>query len=852
MATGWQNKLARVSRMDWEEVRTRVGQEFHKQSDLLMHRMGVRNGTTRLNPDSSTRPPQFFFSAGEGSERAESLRNHLPGEASEILREADEICSHRFRLLGYENLVFTVAGGGGNSKDIDFEEIDWHLDPVHGKRAPLEPWFKILFLDFAIVGDHKVIWELNRHQHLVTLAKARLLSGDKKYTRELMAQWRSWIKANPYPLGINWGSTLEVAFRSLSWIWVDQLLSEAPECVEFRSELAPALAFHGRYIERYLSTYFSPNTHLLGEAVALFFLGTLYPQMPAAARWKESGWKILLHEVRRQVRPDGVYFEQSLHYHVYALDFFLYARLLAARNGIEIPPAYDAVLGRMLDVVEALAQAGPAEGFGDDDGGRLWNPRRNRTEQMTDPLALGALTYRREFSAARLTEEAIWLFGSQAVEELACGHSHTQASASAQSFAFPDGGLYVLADSHPYPQTMVVDAGPQGVGRSGHGHADALSLRLTMNGRRWLVDAGSGVYISKDPADRNTFRGTGAHNTLRVDGADQAVADEPFSWTRIPATRMENWVVGKSFTYFVGSHNGYARLADPVVHRRHVLKIAGGVWLVRDMALGRTEHALEIRWHFAPDLEVQDAGAGRMEVSISSKPGAPSGALPGESALTLLVPQEVVPQDTVWQTSAEVSGALLSPAYGAYQPAPLVRSHARVLLPAETAAALVPRSGAIRRESEPLFEPRLASTTEAGVQVYSIGRLELDSHGESHGFFFALAEQDWSFGPWSSDARVLYCRIEKEKLTHLVVIGGTYASWQGQRLLQSAGPSGFFEWRHQDGVMNAAPGEFSVTDLFRELTSGTLSSAAALNISNRDSSSHDSSSRSSAPYAEKH
>jgi hypothetical protein len=45
----------------------------------------------------------------------------------------------------------------------------------------------------------------------------------------------------------------------------------------------------------------------------------------------------------------------------------------------------------MLDVVAALAQAGPAEGFGDDDGGRLWNPRRNRTEQMTDPLALGAV-----------------------------------------------------------------------------------------------------------------------------------------------------------------------------------------------------------------------------------------------------------------------------------------------------------------------------------------------------------------------------------------------------------------------------------------------------------------------------
>jgi hypothetical protein len=813
--------------MDWEEVRVRVGQEFHRRSDLLMHRMGVCHGAIRLSADAAARPGQFFFSGSEfagreSSERAELLRKHLPDEAAEILREADEICGHRFRLLGYENLDFTLDCGSGNSKDTDlrdadFKEIDWHLDPVHGKRAPLDPWFKIPFLDFALVGDHKVRWELNRHQHLVTLAKARLLSRDEKYARELMAQWRSWIKANPYPLGINWGSTLEVAFRSLSWMWVDQMLPETAECAEFRAELRSALAFHGRYIERYLSTYFSPNTHLLGEAVALFFLGTLYPQMPRAARWKESAWQIVLHEAGRQVRPDGVYFEQSLYYHVYAVDFFLYARLLAARNGMEIPPAYDAVLGRMLDVVAALAQAGPAEGFGDDDGGRLWNPRRNRMEQMTDPLALGAVIYSREFSAARLTEESIWLFGNRAVEEL----SRTQTSLAARSFAFPDGGLYVLADAEPYAQAMVVDAGPQGEGRSGHGHADALSLRLTMYGRRWLVDAGSGVYISKDPADRNTFRGTGAHNTLRVDGMDQAVADEPFSWTQIPTTQAENWIAGKSFTYFVGSHNGYARLADPVVHRRHVLKIAGGVWLVRDVVLGQTEHELEIRWHFAPDLEVQAFGSGRVEVS-TSRSRSKTGAASGEPGLTLMVPEE-----TAWHTATEVTRTLLSPAYGAFQPAPLVRCHARVSLPAETATALVPRRGAIQQEGE----PRLASMAQAAVQVY-----ELDYHqnDESQGYFFALGDEAWSFGPWSSDARVLYCRIKKEKLTHLVVIGGTYVAWQGQPLLKAARSSAFFEWRKHDALMNA-PGEFSVTSLFEQLTSEELTS-----------------NRISSPYAEKH
>ena len=90
--------------MDWEEVRVRAGQEFHKRRDLLMHRMGMRAGAMRLNADSAARPGQFFFSGSEISERAELLRKHLPGEADAILREADEICGHRFRLLGYENL----------------------------------------------------------------------------------------------------------------------------------------------------------------------------------------------------------------------------------------------------------------------------------------------------------------------------------------------------------------------------------------------------------------------------------------------------------------------------------------------------------------------------------------------------------------------------------------------------------------------------------------------------------------------------------------------------------------------------------------------------------------------------
>ena len=475
--------------------------------------------------------------------------------------------------------------------------------------------------------------------------------------------------------------------------------------------------------------------------------------------------------------------------------------------------------------------------------------------------------YSREFSAAQLTEEAIWLFGNQAVDALS-RKSQKQTTPYAHSLAFPDGGLYVLADSDPYAQILVVDAGPQGMGRAGHGHADALSLRLAMDGRRWLVDAGSGVYISNDAAERNAFRGTGAHNTLRVDGLDQAVPAGPFSWTDIPATQTEKWIAGKSFTYFMGSHNGYTRLKDPVIHQRHILKVAGGVCLVRDIALGRAEHELEILWHFAPDLVIQNnvvrnslvrnnvEAVGARQVEIFR-----AGSRPGESRLSLVVPEE-----TIWPTAMEVTKTVVSPAYGTLQPAPLVRCHGRALLPAEMATALVadrvsrqeeerpPNDGFIDSLTRPPRPPRLASIAQACVQVYELDYhygSERDDSRESHAFFFALSDSNsneaWSYGPWSSDAHVLYCRIENDELAQLVVIGGTQVSWQGRPLMQSAAPSEFLEWRRQDRMMNSLPVELSITASFEELPS--FSSAIP---SNQASSNESSSSPTSSPYAGKH
>ncbi len=789
MTSGWRRILARLSQMDWDELKTRGEQEFYKRFDLAQYRIGL----PRLSDGvaSRSRWGTFFFSADQIPSRVSLLQKYLPADVEQIIQEADDLCRHRFRLLGYENLDYGP-------------QIDWHRDVVHGKRAPLKPWFKIDFLNFDEVGDHKIIWEVNRHQHLITLAKAWRLTHRENYVTELLAQLSSWRSANPYPLGINWGSSLEVAFRSISWLWVYYLLADCPALPpDFGTELSQGLALNGTYIERYLSTYFSPNTHLLGEAVALLMIGTFCPQLSSANRWRHKGWRIVLQEAERQVRSDGVYFEQSLYYHVYALDFFLHARLAATHNGWNIPSHFDHILEKMLVALAAVSQAGPPQSSGDDDGGRVFNPRRNLAEHLTDPLAVGATIFQRDEikAAAALTEEAVWLLGEQAISVLC---ETTGNPRQLHSKSFDAAGIYVMASSQPVPQQLVIDAGPQGTGRSGHGHADALSVTLSLADRPWLVDPGTFRYISPDNK-REEFRGTAAHNTLRIDEQDQAVPAGPFAWDSIPQVRADHWLTGATFSMFAGSHTGYCRLPDPVVHRRLIFHLHGGLWLVRDVAEANDFHHLELFWHFAPDLTVSQSGN-----TFTAAPTKDQKAAKGNTRVALL-PQE----DAGW--TSELTPGEYSPAYGRKEPAPVLRLTAKTTLPAEFATLIVP----------------LFSTSDKPGRFVTLSREErLKDNGSLHGFrydedskthyvIFADGRQPWTLGDWASDATFLYYRLEKRRLAHLIVCGGSFAKWQDKEVLSHPTPVARFEW-----LRRGERGEIFASDetVVQSLSDGLLDS----------------------------
>src|SRR5262249_34900791 len=157
------------------------------------------------------------------------------------------------------------------------------------------------------------------------------LVPDERYAEVFADSIRRWRAANPVGLGINWASSLEVSFRLIAWCWALVLFRDARALsAELFLEVLGGIDAHARQVERHLSRYFSPNTHLTGEALGLVYAGTLFAELAGASRWRALGEDILVAESERQVLGDGVHFERATCYQRYTAEIYLHFVLLAA------------------------------------------------------------------------------------------------------------------------------------------------------------------------------------------------------------------------------------------------------------------------------------------------------------------------------------------------------------------------------------------------------------------------------------------------------------------------------------------------------------------------------------------
>jgi uncharacterized heparinase superfamily protein len=550
------------------------------------------------------RPRTFVLDPTSALALRQEILARWPSAAAEASERADGVMSGRFDVLGYRGLSYAGADGA----------IDWHFDPVHRRRAARVFWADVPFLDRSQVGDHKITWEINRHQHFLVLGRALWLTRDRRYGSAIVSQLESWMAANPPRIGINWASSLELGFRSLSWLWALHFLigdtdtgAAAPSDAPWLLDLLVGLDRHMRHIEENLSHYFSPNTHLIGEALALYAVGVALPELSGSRRWLETGRTILVREIDRQIAPDGGHAERSLHYHRYTLDFYLLALLLAERSQDTdaITQFTDAATRLGAFAVAAADDNGRLPLIGDDDGGMVWPIAGRTCDDVRDSVAIAAVVLGRpDLARWGVPEEAFWIAGRTAIEQEPFVQAHRRDAAPPASVTFSDTGFVVARDGSG--GHLVFDVGPHGYMNGGHAHADALSITVGVNGHPFLVDPGTASYI--DPALRDRLRATASHNTVTLNGTSSALPAGPFHWRSQANATLHAVRHNPAFDWAEATHDGYSDQR----HRRTIFRTPAAGWLVVDEVLGRGTSAADVHWHFDPSWHVTREGATRL------------------------------------------------------------------------------------------------------------------------------------------------------------------------------------------------------------------------------------------------
>ena len=578
---------------------------------------------------------------------ASAIRSRMSDAGTaHLIARAERIVGGTFDVLGFEGLSYGSP-------------VDWQHDPVSRRSAALVHHSRVPYLDSERVGDHKITWEVNRHQWFMMLGQAWILTGDDRYATTAERLLRDWLHANPPKDGINWCSSLELAFRVQSWIHGLRLFAAAPAFTDAcRALLVGSASLHTLHIERNLSTWFSPNTHLTGEALALLAVGTAWPALPQASRWRDLGWSILVEQLPKQVRSDGVYFEQSAWYQSYTVDFYLIGMAYAAHNGL--PVSRDCV-ERVRLAARALRAVTRPDGtivrLSDDDGGRALPLTASPFGDMTDSLWRAAVALDDDTvipGAGSGRSALLWLEGATVFDRMS---AKRPADAGRASVALRDGGWMVMTETGRTAAAdhwLVFDAGPHGSRPHAHSHADALAIDVSVHGVPLLVDPGTSAYVGNA---RRTFRSTAAHNTVTVDGRDSSEQGAAFKWNHAANTSAIGFAVSPHACWASASHDGYNRLPDPVGHRRDILRLARHYWIVYDSITASAGHTLALTFQAADGTHVDRESSHAFVVNA------------GAVGLRIVLDPRL---------HGELESRMVSPAYGLERPATAIVAGAQI------------------------------------------------------------------------------------------------------------------------------------------------------------------------------
>jgi hypothetical protein len=494
----------------------------------------------------------------------------------------------------------------------------WHRNPTTGIQIDSHHhWSQLSDFEF---GDIKYIWEPNRFSFVFVLVRAYARTEDEKYAEAFWIAIESWKLKNPPQMGVNWKCGQETSFRTMAWCFgLHAFLNCSVTTPNRISKLASMLYVHGERVEGNLGYAISQkNNHGISEAVGLWTLGILFPEFKRANYWRELGRKWIIKQVEVLVYEDGSFSQQSINYHRVMLHDCLWAIRLGQINNDPLPQSLvDKTIsaGKWLEQM-ILASNGEAPNYGSNDGALLF-PLSNSNYEDYRPVvqSIAKLNGCKDlpFSHGIWDEESLWFWGLDAIKDSNVGPKCND------DFSAAEGGYFLFKGDHSSVFTRCVNKF-----RHRPSQADLLHVDLWWKGANVAIDAGTFSYNEPPPWDNGLAR-TNVHNTVTVDGKDQAERCGRFlllPWPKGRVTRQTNSVDG-TILYWEGEHDGYRRLKPPVTHRRAIVRLPSDCWVIVDSVLPVGCQNWEVNWLF-PDVpyEITELGNEMTKLEFTMKEGA--------------------------------------------------------------------------------------------------------------------------------------------------------------------------------------------------------------------------------------
>lgn len=504
----------------------------------------------------------------------------------------DRIFNPAFAELRFDCNALGVNFYDNFSSNINCHELDVNL-PLIGscgwvpsvnteihllKGADYERWpdtfsYKLNYKQRDDLGDARTNWEKNRHfQWSLTAKRIYVLSLNTNYHElstnyslfdsavvELEKEVTEWMEKNPFLHGISWTSAMEFAIRSINWMYALAFVQKAGKDIP---QLRNGIINITDYLTKHYSRFSSANNHLLVEATAIGLAGYAFGHKP----WQELAARILTEELPKQNYSDGVNKELSLHYQTFGMEAYLLLSHVMQKNNDSRWKQWMPMLQKEAEFVahSSWREKTVCE-FGDDDEGKILDLQGGEWHQWEWVLQLASLVTGVRYSAfENVCENTHWLFTEEEIENI----KRQPLYDASKSRCFEIGGNSFLRDKDN--RILIgIDHAELGFGSiAAHGHADALSFQMLVDGETVFADPGTYIYHCWIE-ERDKFRKTINHNTLCLMDNNKSFVNQSkmlgaFMWGDRAHCRLVDYEIGDERDVLIAEHDGYR----PCIHRR--------------------------------------------------------------------------------------------------------------------------------------------------------------------------------------------------------------------------------------------------------------------------------------------